>query len=214
MRNITKKTYMIYILASLFLYFIITLISINLYPNSYSLFNHISNLGSKFKNPKGYLIWNIGTVVFGLFSIHHILYIHKYLIRTSPRLGLLNCILGIISSIGLSLVGIFREDYILAHFIVASVAFIGLLITFNLDLIILIRLKSKFGQKRSYKVVFFMYIPLNLIFFISIILPNLDFFFPLFVSNSQWLTYPPWEWLYFIILLLFILIFSFIIPEN
>ncbi|MHA1476363.1 MAG: hypothetical protein ACTSQ5_14410, partial [Promethearchaeota archaeon] len=139
-----KRIQAFYIFSILFFYLIITIISICLYPEPYSIFNHVSNLGSKSTNPNGYLLWNIGNVILGLLFIPHMLYIHNYFISSSPRLGVLNCVLGIISSISWSLVGIFREDFITAHFITASIAFIGLMITFNLDLIILYRNKSEF----------------------------------------------------------------------
>ncbi len=211
-----KKIHAFYIFSVLFFYLIITIISICLYPEPYSIFNHVSNLGSKSTNPNGYLLWNIGTVILGLLLIPHMIYIHKYFISSFPRLGVLNCVFGIISSIGWSLIGIFREDFITAHFITASIAFIGLMITFNLDLIILVKNSSEFKNKVHFRYILVHYILLNLIFLISVILPNLDFFFPdsLINFNSLWLSYPPWEWLFFIILLLFILNLFFLMPEK
>lgn len=209
-----KKIHAFYIFSILFFYLIITIISICLYPESYSIFNHVSNLGSKTANPNGYLVWNIGTVFLGLLLIPHMIYIHKYFISSSPRLGALNCFLGIISSIGWSLIGIFREDFITAHFITASIAFIGLMITFDLDLIILVKNQSEFKNNVHFRYIKVHYILLNLIFLISIIIPNLDFFFPDISFNSPWFSYPPWEWLFFTILLLFILNLFLLIPEK
>jgi len=209
-----KRIHAFYIVSILFFYLIITIISICLYPKPYSIFNHVSNLGSKSANPNGYLIWNIGTIILGLLFIPHMLYIHNYFISSSPRLGVLNCVFGIISSIGWSLIGIFREDFITAHFITASIAFIGLMITFNLDLIILYRNKSEFKNNVHFRYIMAHYFLLNLIFFISIILPNLDFFIPDISFNSPWLSYPPWEWLFFTILLFFILNLFLLIPEK
>ncbi len=198
----------------MFFYLIITFISICLYPEQYSIFNHVSKLGSESANPNGYLLWNIGTVILGFFFIPHMLYIHNYFISLSPKLGVINCIFGIISSIGWSFVGIFREDFITAHFITASIAFIGLLITLDLDLIIILDNKSEFKNILQFKYILSHYILLNLIFLISVILPNLDYFFPDISFNSPWLSYPPWEWLYFTILLLLILNLFFLIPEK
>ena len=209
-----KRIHAFYIFSILFFYLIITIISICLYPEPYSIFNHVSNLGSKSTNPNGYLLWNIGTVILGLLFIPHMLYIHNYFISSYPKLGVMNCVLGIISSIGWSLVGIFREDFITPHFITASIAFIGLLITFDLDLIIILNTKSKFNNKIHFRFILVHYILLNLIFLISIILPNLDHFFPDISINSPWLSYPPWEWFYFTILLLFILNLFFLLPEK
>jgi len=209
-----KSIHAFYIFSILFFYLIITIISICLYPEPYSIFNHVSNLGSKSTNPNGYLLWNIGTVILGLLFIPHMLYIHNYFISSFPKLGVMNCVLGIISSIGWSLVGIFREDFITAHFITASIAFIGLLITFDLDLIIVLNTKSKFNNKFHFRFILVHYILLNLIFLISIILPNLDHFFPEISINSPWLSYPPWEWFYFTILLLLILNLFFLLPEK
>jgi len=209
-----KRIQAFYIFSILFFYFIIIIISICLYPEPYSIFNHVSNLGSKSTNPNGYLLWNIGTFILGLLFIPHMLFIHNYFISLSPRLGILNCVFGIISSIGWSLVGIFREDFITAHFITASIAFIGLLITLNLDLIIILNNKSEFKNKIHFKFVLIHYILLNLIFLISVILPNLDYFFPEISFGSIWLSYPPWEWLYFTILLLIILNLFFLIAEK
>ncbi|QEE15178.2 hypothetical protein DSAG12_01002 [Promethearchaeum syntrophicum] len=209
-----KKIHAYYIFSILMFYFIITVISICLYPEPYSLFNHISNLGSKSANPNGYLLWNIGTVILGLLFIPHMIYIHNYFISLSPRLNILNYSLGIISSIGWSLVGVFREDFITAHFITASIAFIGLLITLDLDFVIICNRKSEFANKVHFRVILIHYILLNIIFLISIILPNLDYFFPDISLNSPWLTYPPWEWFYFTILLLLILNLFLFIPKN
>ena len=209
-----KKIHAFYIFSILFFYLIITIISICLYPEPYSIFNHVSNLGSKSANPNGYLLWNIGTVILGFLFIPHMIYIHKYFISSFPRMSVLNCVFGIISSIGWSLVGIFREDFITAHFITASIAFIGLLITLDLDLIIVLNIKSNFKNKNHFKYIIVHYFLLNLIFLISIILPNLNYFFPDISFNSPWLTYPPWEWFYFIILLLLILNLFLILPEK
>ena len=209
-----KRIHAFYIFSILFFYLIIIIASICLYPEPYSIFNHVSNLGSKSTNPNGYLLWNIGTVILGLLFIPHMIYIHNYFISSSPKLGAINCIIGIISSIGWSFVGIFREDFITAHFITASIAFIGLLITLDLDLIILLKIRSKFKNDIHFRYTLVHYILLNLIFIISIILPNLDYFFPDFSSNSPWLSYPPWEWLYFTLLLLLILNLFFLIPEK
>ena len=209
-----KKIHSFYIFSILFLYFLITIISICLYPEPYSIFNHVSNLGSKSANPNGFLLWNIGTMILGLLFIPHMLYLHNYFISSLPRLGTLNCIFGIISSIGWSLVGIFREDFITAHFITASIAFIGLLVTFDLDLIIILKIKYEFKDKVHFRFILVHYFLLNLIFLISVILPNLDFFFPDISFDSPWLSYPPWEWLYFTTLLLFILNSFFLIPEK
>ena len=209
-----KRIHAFYISFLLFFYLIITIISICLYPGSYSIFNHVSNLGSKSTNPNGYLLWNIGTIILGLLFIPHMLYIHNYFISSSPKLGVLNCIFGIISSIGWSLVGIFREDFITAHFITASIAFIGLMITFDLDLIIILDTKSEFKNGVHFRYILVHYILLNLVFLISAILPNLDHFFPDISFDSPWLSYPPWEWLFFTILLLFILNLFFLVPEK
>lgn len=209
-----KRIHAFYIFSILFFYLIIIIASICLYPEPYSIFNHVSNLGSKSTNPNGYLLWNIGTVILGLLFIPHMIYIHNYFISSSPKLGAINCIIGIISSIGWSFVGIFREDFITAHYITASIAFIGLLITLDLDLIILLKIRSKFKNDIHFRYILVHYILLNLIFIISIILPNLDYFFPDFSSNSPWLSYPPWEWLYFTLLLLLILNLFFLIPEK
>ena len=209
-----KRIHVFYIFSILFFYLIIIIVSICLYPEPYSIFNHVSNLGSKSTNPNGYLLWNIGTVILGLLFIPHMIYIHNYFISSSPKLGAINCIIGIISSIGWSFVGIFREDFITAHFITASVAFIGLLITLDLDLIIILDIKSEFKNKVHFRYILVHYILLNLIFLISAILPNLDHFFPDISLNSPWLSYPPWEWFYFTILLLLILNLFFLIPEK
>ncbi|MHA1725926.1 MAG: hypothetical protein ACTSXH_14020 [Promethearchaeota archaeon] len=209
-----KKIQAFYIFSILFFYLIITIISICLYPEQYSIFHHVSNLGSKSANPNGYLLWNIGTVILGLLFIPHMLFIHNYFISLSPRLGILNCVFGIISSIGWSIVGIFREDFITAHFISASIAFIGLLITLNLDLIIILNDKSEFKNKSHFRFILVHYILLNLIFLISVILPNLDYFFPEISFGSIWLSYPPWEWFYLTILLLLILNLFFLLPEK
>ena len=209
-----KKIHAYYIFSILFFYFIITIISICLYPQPYSIFNHVSNLGSKSTNPNGYLLWNIGTVILGLLFIPHMIYIHNNFISLSPRLIVLNSAIGIISSIGWSLVGIFREDFITAHFITASIAFIGLLITLDLNLIIIIKNKSEFNNKAHFRIILVHYILLNLIFLISIILPNLDFFFSDISLNSPWLTYPPWEWFYFTIILLLLVNLFLLIPKK
>lgn len=209
-----KRIHAFYIFSILFFYLIIIIVSICLYPEPYSIFNHVSNLGSKSTNPNGYLLWNIGTVILGLLFIPHMIYIHNYFISSSPKLGTINCIIGIISSIGWSFVGIFREDFITAHFITASIAFIGLLITLDLDIIILLKNRSKFKNYIHFRYILVHYILLNLIFIISIILPNLEYFLPDFSSNSPWLSYPPWEWFYFTLLLLLILNLFFLIPEK
>ncbi|MHA1339851.1 MAG: hypothetical protein ACTSRZ_06995 [Promethearchaeota archaeon] len=144
---------LILILIILLLTFSIAMI---LFPTSYSIkINQISELGGKFYNPKGYVIFNIGLILSGLLLIPCCMFFRRSLNLSAikSKIILIFTKLGIIflniSAIGFSLVGIFRADWIYSMHIVAAIMAIGGIIFSAIFLLPIFIIKSKTLKKFS-----------------------------------------------------------------
>jgi hypothetical protein len=131
-KEIYKKT----ITLNLIIVVVTLLVSILLYSESFSLYEHqISFLGSRRENPAGYLIFNIGFIIAGLIFIPHVFFLYQCLLPDIKILSQISILFLLLASIGLSFVGIFPSDFIYStHMIAAVTAFGG--IAFSMILMI------------------------------------------------------------------------------
>ncbi|MHA1745867.1 MAG: DUF998 domain-containing protein, partial [Promethearchaeota archaeon] len=167
------------------------------FPEPYSILrNTISDQGGIILNPDGYKLWNFAIILLGIFTIPYFLFLYNILRSLSEIASVLSTGLGIISSLSVSFVGIYPLDLQAPHAISAGIAFIGIFLKANIDLVLLL-LKNR-SQPQSKKTI-------NIIK-IGIFYTLLDGAFIMmmttFLINGS--IVPFWEWLYFLSVVLWI----------
>ena len=170
------------------------------FPENYSIFtNTISDQGSRILNPTGSRLWNFGVILLGIFVIPYFLHIYHLLKSLSEIIALLSTGIGIMSSISLSFVGIYPLDIRLPHLISASVAFIGIFLKANLDLVLLlIKNRKKSPQHKVERQTNFIKIGI----FYTIFDGAFAMMMITYLTNGSIVAF--WEWLYFFAIILWI----------
>ncbi|UYP44982.1 hypothetical protein NEF87_001267 [Candidatus Lokiarchaeum ossiferum] len=110
------------------------------FPENYSIFtNTISDQGSILLNPRGHKLWNIGVIIIGISMIPHFIHLFRIMKSISYLLSGISTLFGVISSISLSLIGIFPKDFKVPHFTFAGITFGGIFFMANINLILIIK---------------------------------------------------------------------------
>lgn len=183
------------------------------YPTTYSIFDHtISSQGNPEININGHYFWRIGAILVGLLRIVDFLILYlemKSINRWGSMLGL---IFGFVATLGFALVGIIPENKIKPHLIFANMAFIGYFLTANTHLIILIN-PSKFVNLSFLRKT--LLIGCYIIFDLSFMCMIIAFFknggSKLKLNKQRWRGFPIWEWIYFLIIIVWSVAITYII---
>ena len=145
----SPKNYRRYMLAIASIFLIVSVYAQLSFPETYSfLRNTISDQGSIMLNPDGHRLWNIGIILLGILTIPYLLFLYHVLKSLSEIFSLVSTVIGIISSVSVSFVGIFPLDFEISHLISARVAFIGIFLKANIDLVLLL-LKNRSEPKEK-----------------------------------------------------------------
>lgn len=186
-----------------FLIFLITmwLLAQSLYIGGYSIFkDYISGQGDPNNNPNGYLFFMFGTGLTGISLIPFYIYLFRRFIPTLKFISQVFVLSGIISSIGLTMVGFFPRNTAvdLLHDIGADMAFNGAGLCAVCTMFILIRkmvLKTEWPKLYQFLILY------GLVFGVGAWIP--------FQSNS-YLT----QWTGFFILMIWMIGLFIIVPDN
>ena len=168
------------------------------FPEPYSILrNTISDQGGIILNPDGHKLWNFAIILLGIFTIPYLLFLYNILRSLSEIASVLSTGLGIISSLSVSFVGIYPLDLKTPHAISAGIAFIGIFLKANIDLVLLL-LKNR-SQPQSKKSINFIKIGI----FYTLLDGAFIMMMTTFLINGS--IVPFWEWLYFVSIALWIL---------
>jgi len=140
--NASKRQMGMYFFSLLFYLIIMWLIAQSFYLGGYSILeDYISGQGDPYDNPDGYLFFTFGTGLTGIALIPFYIYLYKRFKPTLLLITRLFLLAGIISSIGLALVGFFPRNTSvdLVHDIGADIAFNGAGVCAVCTMFILIR---------------------------------------------------------------------------
>jgi len=167
------------------------------FPETYSILrNTISDQGGILLNPDGHKLWNLGMVLLGIFTIPYLLFLYNILRSLSEIVSLISTAIGIISSLSVSFVGLYPLDLRTPHMISASVAFIGIFLKANIDLVLLL-LKNKSRPKSKQATNF-----IRIGIFYTLLDGAFVMMMATYVINGS--IVPFWEWLYFLSVVLWI----------
>jgi len=193
----SPKNHRKYMLSIAGVFLIISVYAQIRFPETYSILrNTISDQGSILLNPDGHQLWNVGMILLGIFTIPYLLFLYNILKSLSEIESLVSTVIGIASSISMSFVGIYPLDLKTPHAISAGIAFIGIFLKANIDLIlILIKNRTQPPSKKA----------TNLIK-IGIFYTLLDGAFVMMMATYliNGSVVPFWEWLYFLSIVLWI----------
>jgi hypothetical membrane protein len=159
------------------LYCIFTVISIALFPPPFSpLDNWLSDLGNSSYNPNGAVFYNIGCVLTGAALILFYISLYKWYRDKlwHKILMVIIQIIGCYSGFALTMIGVFSEDFIIAHIYWSNVFFLLNLIVLIFSGIVLL-LHPKFLKIAS-------------IYGIGIGILNLVFLFLISAPILEWFT--------------------------
>lgn len=176
---------------------LICTVAIALYPINYNILdNHVSNQGSIEKNPIGHRFWNVGMFIGGIILVPYALYMYRSYQSGWPTVAKFALLSGILAAIGYSLVGVFPEEVVIVHMIVASFAFFGLLANYYLHFLIFWRHFQRINYKwpKSWRF-HALYHLLNFGFLTTIIMPNADAANASLGWDPRVFEFPLWEWL-------------------
>jgi len=159
----------------------------------------ISDLGSFYRNP-GYIMFSIGLIIAGIIFIPHALYFYRCLKPDIELLSKISLLFFLISSVGITLVGVFPHDiYYLAHTIAAVMAFGGLVIATLFMTFPLLKKLLRKAEWPSLKILILFLTPPVVIFISTAILIGLPFINDLsnniFSLDSLPDLWPLFEWL-------------------
>ncbi len=182
----------------------------------YSILNNtISNQGRTDLNPNGFFFFTIGAVVTGIFLISHFLYIYNNLKPTSKVILILSIIAGITGAIGFIFVGLIPGDvYKPGHSMAARIAFGGLELSSVFMIPVFLR-KIISGDPWPSKIQFiFMYVLFFLSLILALIVPEMDYLTEAWSIDPRWFTWPPWQWLSFFNVLIWLVLMYLYIPGE
>jgi len=211
-----KKVHFFWLLATFVIIMLGTLSARFLYPNSYSILRRsISSLGNPYKNPDGYLYWNIAMFVTGFMLIPTLLYFYRALEPIAHITSQMFLYIGIISSLGISGVGLFSEETII-HYVFATIAFFGLIFAFSCNVYTLSKqLKSKAAWPKLIPTIL-LFAQLFLImagFLTAFSIYWLYYFFDIYLFIELFYL-PLWEWLVLISNFVYISALFVMIPQE
>ena len=209
-----KRKHFWFLFATFVIIVLGTVIALLLYPNPYSMLTKsVSSLGNPFKNPEGYLYWNIAIFVTGIMLIPTLLYFYHALEPIAHITSKMFVIIGIVSSLGISGVGLFSEETII-HYVFATAAFFGLAFAFSCNVYTLSKqLKEKAPWPKLWQVIL-IYAQLFLVmagFLTAFSIYGVYYFWDIYLFNFY---LPFWEWLVLISNLVFVLALFMMIPQD
>jgi hypothetical membrane protein len=194
----SAKNHRIYMLVVVGAFLVVSVWAQIQFPEPYSILrNTISDQGGIILNPDGHKLWNFAIILLGIFTIPYLLFLYNILRSLSEIASVLSTGLGIISSLSVSFVGIYPLDLKTQHAISAGVAFIGIFLKANIDLVLLL-LKNR-SQPQSKKTINFIKIGI----FYTLLDGAFIMMMITFLINGSMV--PIWEWLYFSSIALWIL---------
>jgi hypothetical membrane protein len=218
----TKSIYVKTLSIALIIFFVTLIYCAYVYPIPFS-FNdiQISYLGERF-NSEGYLVFSVGFIVVGLLMVPHCLFFLQKLLPDLKLLSQICVFLLMVSSIGLSLVGIFPADGIYSMHIVAAMGAIGG-IAFSAILLIPVMIKkyrSKTEENKAwnYKLILVIYAIMFAVIIFGVIACAIPIIKELLAGTYIAHSYPPlWpitEWLIFFASVIFLFGAFFATPKN
>jgi hypothetical protein len=196
----TKRQFALYFFTLLTIFLSLLLLAQSFFPGGFSIYEeYISAQGDPVDNPQGCWFFIFGAGFTGIFLIPFYLYLYRRLSPTTLLISKAFRLLGIIGSIGLSIVGFFPRGGAvdLIHDIGADLAFNGSGLAAFCSLIILFRklmLKEKWPKIWQFLLLY------GTIFGIGLLIP--------FQNNSE-LT----QWTGFFILLFWMIGLFLVIPD-
>ena len=185
-----------------FSFFLISIISISRtrFPQKFSYFQHsISSAGSPVENPKGHKVFRAGVIIVGIAKIPDFVFIYSRLFNVSEIGSNFFLCLGIIATISFSFVGLIPETNKKPHYLFAQISFFGYFLTVN---IILFLWYSVPNSSQLMVILFHFLFNISFIFMLIVFLKNGK----KKVDNlpSKYLSFPFWEWIFFLMIVVFI----------
>ncbi len=191
--NLDKRRHGIFLFGLLVFSLICHIWAIAVSPEPFSFRETwISTLGHPLHNPLGYVVYNIWFVSTGLLLIPHFLYLFRRLGEGLKGLQKFILFLWILGTVSFGAIGIVHDMIQPLHDSIAAVAFVGLSLAFNLQLLLIIYQRVK-GRTLRYFWIAVILLALVILFWVllfSIPIPR----------NIDYGDYAPWEWAGFFIL--------------
>ena len=210
-----KKQEGIYFLGLLSFLAVMLLLAQRAFPGGYTMLeNYISDQGWMKENPEGFIFFTIGATVAGILLIPHFLYILRALMPTCKPLTVFSTFLGLVGSVGFALVGLISKDFSEPHGLAADLAFGGFAFSALVMLPVLLR---KFQKKQEWTKL----CQVIVLYAFGIMLVLLALFFQELDPNQfsweidpRWFGGPPWQWISFFNVLLWMASVFLILPDS
>jgi hypothetical protein len=212
----SKKHHGIFVICALSFLTLMWSLAQFFFIGQYSFLNNaISNQGRTDLNPNGFVFFSIGTVVTGGFLISHFLYIYNRVKPTLKPILILSILSGITGAIGFIFVGLIPGNiYKPGHSMAANIAFGGLELSAILMIPVFLKKILSGESWPTLPRFIFMYALFFLLILLALIVPEMDFLAVVWNIDPRWFTSPPWQWISFFNVVIWLILAYLYIPSE